>query len=369
MIEMKINFLFIFILFFSLSYEENSIIQIPNIKQRIIKDIKTKNGLIDYGFNVIIEETGLCYPYFFSQCYISKINNLKLFKLPEKTKEREYILNKKELIIKLEGIINDECNPLICEVLYKTKYINNYIYSIGKNELNESYKFFGGTPKKLVKNYNKFIFQKYDLISEIKIKFNNGNNSLIKVSLEESFYEINEGKNHLICFPEKVFKEMKKLVFNNYNVERYNFDFYFFIYIYSLLNEQKNLFPEISFKIGNNIFTLNKDNAFLKGKNDTHYKLFINSFFCDKFIFGMDFLDLFDFKEFNLETKEVYLYLDKNKNYLIKEKEDNKDFLKSNLNIWILFYFLIALIILSLFKKYHKNKRIEYYNIYYDILD
>ena len=129
------------------------------------------------------------------------------------------------------------------------------------------------------------------------------------------------------------------------------------------------MFFEISFKIGNNIFTLNKDNAFLKGKNDTHYKLFINSFFCDKFIFGMDFLDLFDFKEFNLETKEVYLYLDKNKNYLIKEKEDNKDFLKSNLNIWILFYFLIALIILSLFKKYHKNKRIEYYNIYYDILD
>ncbi len=43
----------------------------------------------------------------------------------------------------------------------------------------------------------------------------------------------------------------------------------------------------------------------------------------------MDFLDLFDFKEFNLETKEVYLYLDKNKNYLIEEKEDKKDFLKS----------------------------------------
>ena len=52
---MKINFLFIFILFFSLSYEENSIIQIPNIKQTIIKNIKTKNRLIDYSFNVIIQ--------------------------------------------------------------------------------------------------------------------------------------------------------------------------------------------------------------------------------------------------------------------------------------------------------------------------
>ena len=95
---MKINFLFIFILFFSLSYEENSIIQIPNIKQRIIKDIKTKNGLIDYGFNVIIEDTGLCVPSIFSQCHLSKMKNLNLFELPKKTAFKEYIIEGKKKI-------------------------------------------------------------------------------------------------------------------------------------------------------------------------------------------------------------------------------------------------------------------------------
>ena len=50
------------------------------------------------------------------------------------------------------------------------------IYSIGYYDENyESYKFFGGTPQKIIKNLKKFTFNnKTDFISKIEIKFDNG---------------------------------------------------------------------------------------------------------------------------------------------------------------------------------------------------
>ena len=370
---MKIEILITITILLFTSEDENSIIKIPNVKQKIIKNIKTKNGLIEYGFETIIEDTGLCVPSIFSQCHLSKMKNLNLFELPKKTAFKEYIIEgkKKDILnIKLEKNINDECNPLICEVFYKTKYIDKLVYSIAKNEYNESYKYFGGTPKNLLKNLNKFsLNNKTEKISEINIKLNNGKNKNIKLNLEESSFEINEGKDEIICFPEKILKEIQKLVFNKYNRAIFYYDLYFGTYIYSLLHEQINTFPEISFKIGNKIFTLNKDNAFLKGKNETHYFLFINNYSCNKFIFGLEFLELFDIREFNLENQEIYLYLDKNKNYLIEEKENKKNILNSKLNIYIFFSFIIGVIIFSLKKIYHKKKRIEFYNHYFDIFN
>ena len=45
----------------------------------------------------------------------------------------------------------DIFNPLLCEIFYKTKYIDKMIYSIGHYDNNEPFKFFGGTPVKIMK--------------------------------------------------------------------------------------------------------------------------------------------------------------------------------------------------------------------------
>ena len=162
----------------------------------------------------------------------------------------------------------------------------------------------------------------------------------------------------MFCLPKKIYD-----IFENY-IFSYNHNKKAFCGLNKLNEEEKNLFPNIiSFKIGNKIFTLSKD--FLFNKLNLEFN-FINNYECDNFIFGFHFLKLFDFREFNLESEEVNLYLDKNNNLMIEE-EEKKEILISKLNIIIIFSFIILFMIIALIKKNHKKKKIEYYNYYFDI--
>ena len=76
---------------------------------------------------------------------------------------------------------------------------------------------------------------------------------------------------------------------------------------------------------------------------------------------------MFDISEFNLENGDINLYLDKNKNFMINEINNKK--LLLNYSIYIIIIILSSFffsIIVNNIKKYYKNKRIEYYNCYFD---
>ena len=325
-----------------------SIIKIPE-KPLFDETIKTKLGEIKY----IIKEKDNNNTHFFNYCFegLKNLNLIHGINLDYK----KYDDNK----ICFENFIKDDIDKYsndICELFYETKYIDKKIYSSSKSSRN---RFFGGTPKNLIQNYNKFTFNhKKDKISEIKIIFNDGNNFIINVKDEESLFTINENFNYMFCLPKKIYD-----IFENY-IFSYNHNKKAFCGLNKLNEEEKNLFPNIiSFKIGNKIFTLSKD--FLFNKLNLEFN-FINNYECDNFIFGFHFLKLFDFREFNLESEEVNLYLDKNNNLMIEE-EEKKEILISKLNIIIIFSFIILFIIIALIKKNHKKKKIEYYNYYFDI--
>ena len=153
------------LLYFIYSYEENSIIKIPNKKGNFY-NISTKYGLINYKF------THDCYELFkwplpFVQINLEGIKDLSLFKLPKDGLNEQYILygeNNNSIRIQYLHREIDIFNPLLCELFYKTKYIDKMVYSIGYFEKNRPYKFFGGIPENITKNLKKLL-----LIIKLKI--------------------------------------------------------------------------------------------------------------------------------------------------------------------------------------------------------
>ena len=355
-------YLIIFLIYDIISIEENNIIRIPN-KEGIFKNINTKNGLINFGFYYSDDFCSILY----IKYIIEGIKNLNLIKESEKALASKFnIYDNENLEMIYYNEERDKFSPLICEIFYKTKYIDNMIYSIGNNEDNESYKFFGGTPINLIENLNKFSFHKNkDKISEINIGFNNGTNYLIN-NFDNDLVEFREDEYSLLCLPENILNKFKNLFLKNFEETIYNYKIFYRLASYKINKKQKDLFPNISFTIGNKIFNLNPENAF-----STKYNLDDDFFFiirtpCDKIIFGLKFLELFNFREFNLETGEINLYLDKNKNFFIEKEENKKIFNSSICFIIIIISIFLLSLILTKAKNYYKNKKIEYYNYYYN---
>ena len=367
---MKIIFLIIVLLILlncSFSLEENSIIRIPN-KEGNFKNISTKNGFINYLFYHRNSED-ICNMIFITYV-LGGIKNLNLFELPQKTNNNEFNIygnNNDNLEIVFYNEETDTHNPLLCQIFYKTKYIDKMIYSIGKNEYREPYKFFGGTPQNITKNLNKFTLNTKE-ITEIKIEFANGTNYIID-EFDNKLVEFKEGESSMLCLPEDILIQFQKLFLNQFKECTYNFKLFEGSGVYKLNEGQKKLFPNINFKIGNKILILNQENAFWPKYITEDIYLFINSRPCNNFVFGLKFLQLFDVSEFNLDSGEINLYLNKNKNYIVDEKENYKnENLKSNIHIiFIIFSIFIFSITLTYSKKYVKNKKIEYYNYYYEI--
>ena len=345
-------YLIICLIYNIISIEENNIIRIPN-KEGIFKNIKTKYEPINFGFYFGDDFCSILY----IKYKIEGLKNLNLINLSGKSlisKINIYDNNALEMIYYNEE--RDKFSPLICEIFYITKYIDKMIYSIGNNENNESYKFFGGTPINLVENLNKFSFHKNkDKIYEIKIEFNNGTNYLIN-NFDNELIEFREDEYSLLCLPENILNKFKNLFLNDFEETIYNYKIFYRLETYKINKKQKYLFPNISFIIGDKIFNLNRENAF-----STKYNLEDDFFFiirtpCDKIIFGLKFLELFNFREFNLETGEINLYLEKNKNFLIEKKENKKIIYKSS-------FCFIIIIISIFFASLILTKAKNYYNI------
>jgi hypothetical protein len=84
-------------------------------------------------------------------------------------------------------------------------------------------------------------------------------------------------------------------------------------------------------------------------------------------VFGLKFLEKFKIREYNLETKEINLYLEKDKNFIINERDT-----KLKLNSYTNFAFLILLSIvfvsiIMLFTNPPKKEYYDYINNNYDI--
>ncbi len=107
-------------------------------------------------------------------------------------------------------------------------------------------------------------------------------------------------------------------------------------------------------------------------KNQWSSLLFISSSSCweRQILFGKQFLKLFDFYEFDLESGIINLYLNKNKEYIFEEKEKQNIILNSgskiqiNIIIWIFIVFILTLVVV---RQYHRNKSIESFNYYFEI--
>ena len=302
---------------------------------------------------------------------IEGIQNLDLIKFSNKNLNARiniYGKNNDTLEITFLNEERDIYNYLICEIFYKTNYIDKMVYSIGKNEINEPYKFFGGTPLNITKNLNKFTFNNnQNKISEIKIDFNNGTNYIIN-SFNNELVEFKEEEYYLICLPENILYQFKNLFLKDLEECKYNYKLFNSLSTYRVMEKQKDFFPNISFKTENNIFYLNKENAFWPRYTHENYYLFINRYPCNNFVFGLKFLELFDIREFNLENGDLNLYLDKNKNYMIANEIKNKKLLL-NYSIYIIiiiFFSFFFSIILTKIKNNYKNKKIEYYNCYFE---
>jgi len=339
------------------TYHSNyySIIRIPK-KPLLDEIILTKYGEIKYSVSNNINNEDKSNIFNYEYCF-EGIKHLNLF-ISNSLDFKKYNDDK----ICFVNFLKDD--PIrftkdICELLYSTKYIEKKIYSIGKNKQN---RFFGGTPQNLINHLNRFTLNKTNKIDQIIIEFNNESNYLINVNEDESLIEYVQNYNYMICLPLNVFYIFENVLFKNYNKNDY-VDF-FKLNIYQLKDEQNNLFPNISFKIGNKILKITKD--FLYISINKKYHLF-NEYRCNNFIFGNEFFNLFDFKEFNLENGEINLYFDKNINLIINDYKENKIvIIISKFNIMILFSFIIVFIIIYILKKYHKNKKIEYFKYYFE---
>lgn len=367
---MKINAIALITVFlYSYCIEENEIIRIPN-KVGIFRNIPTKCGNITYSFHnsrIVMTTKNLLEEITPYTIYIIEgIKNLELLQLPPSTELNRFIKKTNYLEFTYEYQEKDRHHPFICEIFYKAKYINRMIYSIGNNEKGEKYTFFGGTPKNIIKNLNKFNFNnKKSNIEEIKVNFYNKASNMIDLSNINKTLEIKQDFYSMLCLPESILSQFTNLFLKDYKVYNYQYEVFRAYLIFKLTSQQKNDFPEISFKIDNMIISINKENAFNKTENNSEKEnyLLINKVPCNNFVFGSNFLDLFDISEFNLESGEVNLYLDKNRQNFIKLFS-----CQNKIQTIIIFLsFLSISIIIILLKFCYKNSKIEYYNLYYDI--
>jgi len=376
---MKIEYLLSFIIFIGINSIENiSIIRIPESKE-MLHNITTKNGFINYSFEIFSDEF-IHYPIFAAIYRLEGIKNLNLLNLTElKIVDKRgryneiYTKNKDSIKLQFNTFTKDLFNDIICKILYKTKYIDKMIYSYGIFN-NKKYKYFGGIPENVIKekNLKKFTFSKNDYVSKIIIRSSEdsfpriyGKERIYTLNGEGRFIEIIDYNDYMVCIPNQ-----HTNLFNMYKRCRYeNFVFHRNTH-YKLDKRQHNFFGSITFMIGNKNITLNRNDLLLYSKITDINFLEIDDD-CQNITFGRKFIKLFEFSEFNMETKEVSLFMSQKKK-TITETEIKKEILYSNINsnyyiIILLLSFFAFIISIILVKNYHKNKKIQYYDEYYNI--
>jgi len=352
------------------SIKNDSIIRIPRSVGRF-ENISTKNGFINYEFK--IGSFGDYQPRIALYWNINRLEGIKNLDLTEFKNYKRYGKNNDSIEITI-GDGEDIYNGDICKLLYQAKYIDKMIYSYGR-ENNTEYKYFGGTPENIIKErkLKKFTFKEDEFASKLILRipdsYSNiyGNEIVDTLNGEGRFIEIAESKYELyaLCIP----RQHGKLL-DLFGIDL-NSEYYKCSNFYYMLNETKQkFFGGISLIIGNKNITFNRDKILW----EEDYRLSIQ-FGCKNITFGRHFLYFMDFLEFDLETNEINLYMNQNST-IITEIEDNneikKELLNSSINsnyyIVILFLsFIVFMMSITLAKNYLKNKKIKYYNEYYNI--
>ena len=387
MLKNQLIFL-LFLLIQCQDYEDN-IIGIPLNKDH--EEIKTKNGTLEYHLSIREDDAigfnAYC-GYYDIEYKIEKMKNLKMLSFGLYRRIYHHMGENKDKVVltySSDFVFDlDEFNEDLCQLFYETKYIDKQIFSIGKNMKNEFFKYFGGTPKYLIENLNKFTFTKNDTLTEIEIIFNEKNK--YKLNLNSSINHKIEFKDdsHLICLSQDIFSEFKKLLLDQYKETKYRYTEeteYQIIEIrikpyelYDLTPEQKSLFPQIKFKIGNIIISLNKkdliyEDSTIRIRGETreeniHNYLFIKNTPCDNNILGLKVLEKFEVREHNLETNELNLYLEKNNNFIVKDNMQKLDLNSYSYSFitFIILLFMVFVTIIMLFVQHPKNKNIVYFN-------
>jgi hypothetical protein len=354
--KMKMQLFIFYILFiYIFSFDEESIIKIPN-KIGKIKNIPTRKGFINYEFHLISEEE-------FMASVICVEYNI------------EGIIKEKEpetITITERGSEIDSRNKDICKMFYKYNYIDNLIYAI-----DSKYKYFGGLPIHIDSSFEKFTFNnKMENVTEITFELNNGTKIIKNLNYK---FEITEHFIGLVYLPEEIFSILYDIFLKDCEKDQYGLVTMYDRFsegmvilnpeeIFKVNNEQKKLFPNIWFKIGNKKFLINGFNALhseelyiIKG----HWG----------FTFGQDFLNIFDIREFNIASGEINLYINKKNPHIKVVEEKNNLKKKSNKEQGLPFLSIVIIIFMSVItvttfyfhRKYHKKIKIDYYNYYYNV--
>jgi len=355
---MKLLLSILYLLFiFIFSLDEGNIIKLPN-KKGEYKKIPTKKGYINYSFSISSGEE-----FMVSFCYAEYIF--------EGIKEKN---TPKTIRMMHEYSETDSKNKDICKMFYKYNYIDNLIYAI-----DSEYKYFGGLPNYKDSNFEKFTFNNNkENITEINIELNNGTKIVKNINYN---FEITEQKIGLVYLPEEIFSFFYEIFLKDYEKDKHIKSYMFYPEedevkmgiidsddIFKVNNKQKKLFPNIWFKIGNKKFLINGYNAIHGGR------LYIIKGY-SSFVFGQDFLEIFDIREFNITSGEINLYTNKVKPH-IKIVEEKNNLKKKGISeqglpflsiVIIIFISIITITTLYFHRKYNKKIKIDYYNYYYNV--
>ena len=349
------------------SIKNDSIITIPMSIGRF-ENISTKNGFINYEF--IIGSYGDYQPRIELFWAVYRLEGIKNLNLTEFKDYYRYGKNNDSIQLELGTNGDDIYNDEICKLLYQAKYIDKMIYSYGRVN-NTKYKYFGGTPENIIKarKLKKFTFKKDEYVSKIIIRIPDqyseiyGNEIVDTLNGEGRYIEIEENGIFSLCIP----RQHGKLL-NLFGIDE-NSEYYKNNFLYQLNITKQKFFESISLMIGNKNITLNRDSILF-----SDYRLDIQ-FGCKTITFGSHFLDLFEFIEFDMETNEINFFMSQNSTILTEKEVNNeikKELMNSSINsnyyfVILLLSFIVFMMSITLVKNYHKNKKIKYYNEYYNI--
>ena len=337
------KFVLFIIIIFLYSYANNELIKL-NANLKSLKNITTKLGVIEIEYGPP--------PHYDNsiEYYLYAKENLPL-DLPDnssykfknvlnansyRTSLSSYSIENNTITVKVNSHLITKY--FICELLYRTKYIDKFIYSLDNN----NFVYFGGTPEYLIKNHNNYTFgdKPYrsiyfnSIVSNISIEIND--KYKFKVDLyNKLLFSYDMKCPGIICIKSQDFKKFKEQ-YDNFLIEN------------NILSKKAT----ISFKISDKIVNFTT--------NESPYEYLVEG---NIFSLGKKFLTLFDYREYNLENGFVNFYMDKNKSnfvHIYNEKMVDTKTIKYNSCFYdyFIYFIFLFLTIFTFIKTYDRNKNL-----------
>ena len=318
-------------------YDNNSVIVIN--KRNLINEIKTKTGTLIFESDV---DTNYDLKYgnnekntIFHITNLKNLNNLHLKELTEKYKQygiKIFSYQSNILRIISPKFSTEKRDLLITQVLFETNYINKKIYSVGNKD---DYIYFGNTHSNF-KYYKKFVFNKSDFLSQIKI----GKHIIEIRNKDFNFFDSILDINFVVLLEDSL-KKIAKIDNETYIIDE----------------DSGYVFSNIKIKFGNKIIIINKYyyNQFSNNKNEDLKEKGL--------LFFKNFLNNFLYREYDLEKNEIILYLENANDIIIEDKENNQKMNYNETRYEFIFFFIVVIgAVFSININYRKNNNVEYPN-------